>query len=193
LDPEKITLSETTGEVVSYGTGFAHSVSGSGGSVTVSPASGHICVEPVRITSSATKTDQIILRLRDGSETSLNLQGFRQLACRPGHELTAVMAQTPADAKKNQGWWIAVYNHGTDEMSWNDARVNELAKPTPFLIVLLLVSFWFVAIAWSPGLGLMLGWIPAFALTVAIVHLWSVYWRARLRELTRQRIQPQQR
>jgi hypothetical protein len=99
----------------SGGGGGGFSYQGTGGSSTA----------PVRITSTTTRYTKIFLLDSDGREHALELIDF-DVRCRAGNGLTLVYAIPEG---KEDGPFVAAYNHSTREMEVNTSHVAKLCEP----------------------------------------------------------------
>jgi hypothetical protein len=97
------------------GGGGGFSYQGTGGSRTA----------PVQITSTTTRYTKIFLLDTDGKEHALELVDF-DVRCRAGNGLTVIYAIPEG---KDEGPFVAAYNHSTRELEVNTSYVAKLCEP----------------------------------------------------------------
>jgi hypothetical protein len=136
-------------------------VHGSGGGGYTSGGSGY--TNPVQISSTTVTHDQIYVVDDVGREHALRLQNWN-LACREGHELTAVWLIRRG---KNSGPYVAIRNGTLDETKYDDkelAKVHRPLWPLAALAAPIILKF--------SGLSLLI-------VIVALVYRWYVGKRGR--------------
>lgn len=125
-----------TGRVAGASKHLETRISGGGGGGYSYQGTGYSSTAPV--TSQTITHDQIFLADGSGKEHALKLQNW-DLATREGHELTAVWLIRKG---KNNGPYVAIRNHTTDDLQYNDAELAKLHRPawalfslvTPFIL-----------------------------------------------------------
>ncbi|CAN5213266.1 hypothetical protein BH11PSE2_BH11PSE2_21810 [soil metagenome] len=134
--------------------------SGGGGGGFTYNGTGGSGAAPVRITPTTTHFTKIFLLEPDGKEHAIELVDF-DVRCRAGNGLSLVWAINLA---KNEGPYIAAYNHNTREMEFNLPILAKLNTPklyslaggaaAGFLLGLLLHFGGFAIITALIGLGI---------------------------------------
>jgi hypothetical protein len=99
--------------------------SGGGGSGYSYQGTGMSSQAPIRITSTTTTHDDMILQAADGQEEAFQLLDF-DLAARDGHTLTVLWAIRHG---KTSGSYFAVYNHDTRTDYFQHAVLRKLGGP----------------------------------------------------------------
>lgn len=143
--------------------------SGGGGSGYTYRGTGMSSQAPIRITSTTTTHDDMILQAADGQEEAFQLLDF-DLAARDGHTLTVLWA---IKRGKASGSYFAVYNHNTRSNYFQNAAVRRLGAPG-FLRALGLFILSFVVL--TPVVG-------GFAFLLAPLGAWGGYELLRYRNV----------
>jgi len=119
-----------TGKVAGASKHLETRISGGGGGGYSHQGTGFSSTAP--ITSQTVTHDQIFLADGTGKEHTLKLQNW-DLATREGHELTAVWLIKKG---KSTGPYVAIRNHTTDDLQYNDTELAKLHRPTWALLSL---------------------------------------------------------
>lgn len=148
LDHKKRSVTEVSG---SGGGGGGYSYRGTGSSYTA----------PIRIKSTTTTHDDVILQSEDGHEQAFQLLDF-DLATRSSHTLTVVWA---VGKGKKEGPYFAVFNHNTGSHYIRRAALRHIARPA-FL--------WTMALL-TGSLLFLLPTAGGFAVILAPLATWMAY------------------
>lgn len=125
-----------TGTVAGASKHLETRISGGGGGGYNHQGTGFSSTAP--ITSQTVTHDQIFLADGSGKEHTLKLQNW-DIATREGHQLTAVWLIKRGQAT---GPYVAIQNHTTDDLQYNDAELAKINRPgwalfslvTPFVL-----------------------------------------------------------
>ncbi|MFV2058969.1 MAG: hypothetical protein ACC707_21120 [Thiohalomonadales bacterium] len=133
LNNTLLNLHATTGIVAETNTRSETEVSGSGGGGIPNTHPGSSSSSPVHfeIKSVTTRYQEFFLIDEDGREHSFNLVDF-DITCRKGNLLT-VLGIKP---KKDRGPYIAVYNHDTQIMSYDDEILEQYFRSRLLSLIL---------------------------------------------------------
>lgn len=148
LDHKKRSVTEVSG---SGGGGSGYSYRGTGSSYTA----------PIRITSTTTTHDDVILQTEDGQEQAFQLLDF-DLATRGLHTLTVLWAI--GDGKK-EGPYFGVFNHNTGSHYVRRAALRQIARPALLWTLAMLVGWFFLLVLPAGG----------FAVVLAPLATWITY------------------
>lgn len=154
-------LHSRTGKVMDTNTRSeteVHGGGGGGGGFNYN-GTGASSTAPVRITSTTTRYTKIFMVDGDGREHAIELIDF-DVRCRAGNGLTLIWAIPDG---KDEGPYIAAYNHSTREMEFNHDLIAKLCQPK------------LIALTGGAAAGLVLGLIlhfEVFALFTCALGLW---------------------
>jgi hypothetical protein len=124
-----------TGKVTGASKHLETRISGGGGGGYTHNGTGFSSTAP--ITSQTVTHDQIFIADGSGKEHTLKLQNW-DIAAREGHEMSAIWLIKKG---KKSGPYVAIQNHTTDELSYNDAELSRLHRPTWALLALVAPIF----------------------------------------------------
>ncbi|MBA4285539.1 MAG: hypothetical protein C0434_08420 [Xanthomonadaceae bacterium] len=124
-----------SGEVLESQKWTTTQISGGGGGGYSHNGTGFSSSAPV--TSRTTTHDQIFVRAPSGEERALELSDVH-LAVRKGQWLTLVLA---IKAGKQQGPYVAVYNHNTGALDWVAKAVNDSCGPMLYNLLIVIGVF----------------------------------------------------
>lgn len=113
-------LHNFSGIVEESGKNLETRVSGGGGGGATYQGTGGTA--PVTITSKTVIHDQLFLTGKEGKERSFQLQDFN-LACRRGNEVTVYWGIKQG---KESGQYLAVKNHTTDQVFFDDGQISSM-------------------------------------------------------------------
>lgn len=113
-------LHSFSGVVEESGKNLETRVSGGGGGGATYQGTGGTA--PVTITSKTVIHDQLFLTNKEGKERSFQLQDFN-LACRRGNEVTVYWGIKQG---KSNGSYLAVKNHTTDQVFFDDGKISSI-------------------------------------------------------------------
>jgi hypothetical protein len=119
-----------TGKVTGASKHLETRISGGGGSGYTHNGTGFSSTAPV--TSHTVTHDQIFIADGSGKEHTLKLQNW-DIAAREGHEMSAIWLIKKG---KKSGNYVAIQNHTTDELQYNDAELSRLHRPLWALLAL---------------------------------------------------------
>lgn len=126
--------------------------SGGGGGGYTYRGTGMSSQAPIRITSTTTTHDDMILQAPDGQEEAFQLLDF-DLAARDGHTLTVLWAIRRG---KSSGSYFAVYNHNTRSDYFQHAVVRKLGAPGVLRALGLVILSFVVLIPMAGGFAFLL-------------------------------------
>lgn len=126
-----------SGIVEESGKNLETRVSGGGGGGATYQGTGGTA--PISITSKTVIHDQLFLTSKEGKEKSFQLQDFN-LACRRGNEVTVYWGIKQG---KENGHYLAVKNHTTDQAFFDDGKINSM-----------FLNLWIQAVLILGGIGM---------------------------------------
>ncbi|MFN3997762.1 hypothetical protein [Algoriphagus sp.] len=125
-------LQSFSGKVEESGKNMETRVSGGGGGGATYQGTGGTA--PISITSKTVIHDQLFLTNKEGKERSFQLQDFN-LACRKGNEVTVFWGIKKG---KSNGSYLAVKNHTTDQVFFDEGEVKKMFLNLTVQILLIL-------------------------------------------------------